>query len=350
MASLELKLDSFLNQHQYSKTGRQSQGSYRNSSGQEEYYSLDSNKEINRRLSCSIQVLEVVTENGGLATVTIEYNVQDLEAQQEEAHKAASEARFTASKANHNRPASPSWQAAPAATAPHNSLSFFKPANFPRLDRKINVAMFLQLYQNSIYGTDEAIKSVIVINCLDTDTKTLILPCLPENCWTYANISRVLMEEFGSQEALLRQKMDFTDTKIKVGETLEDFTSRFYLEAQTLASMKAMLFIDVQSALLNAVQINRELLLALKYGVYTAQTVPDLIQLLKTNKEEFEIPLPKGTPKPPTEARTRNFSTDDLKPVDLNPDSLIKYHAFALSVTNLEISPGILNPPARSWW
>ncbi|KAJ9073961.1 hypothetical protein DSO57_1011180 [Entomophthora muscae] len=161
--------------------------------------------------------------------VTIEEAVQDLEAQREEAHKAKFKACFAASKVNCNRTASPSWQAAPAATAPHNSLSLFKPANLPRFDRKSNVAMFLQLYQNSMCRADEAMKDASIINCLDTDTQTLILPRLPENGWTYANISWALMEEFGSQEALLGQKMDFADTKLKMEKPLEDFTSRFYL-------------------------------------------------------------------------------------------------------------------------
>ncbi|KAJ9060658.1 hypothetical protein DSO57_1028608 [Entomophthora muscae] len=155
--------------------------------------------------------------------------------------------------------------------------SFFKPANLPRFDRKSNLAMFLQLYQNSMYGADKAMKDTTIIKCLDTNKQTLILSSLPENSWTYTNILQALMEEFGSQEALLGQKMDFVDTKLKMGETLEEFTSRFYLEAQTLALMNSVLFIYVQSALLNAVQINREPSLVLKSGIYTAQTVPDLI-------------------------------------------------------------------------
>ncbi|KAJ9069596.1 hypothetical protein DSO57_1016902 [Entomophthora muscae] len=307
MASLKQNMNSLLTQYQLRETGCQSQASCWNSSGQEEYHSLDSNEETNQRLTCSILVLEVVTENVGPSTVTIEDTVQDLEAQHKEARKAASEARFAASKANHKRTASPIWKALSATTAAHNTLPFFKPYNLPRFDRKINVAMFLRLYQNSMYGEDEAMKDATIINFLATDTQTLILPCPPENGWTYANIFWALMEEFGSQEALLGQKMDFADTKLKVAETLGDFTSIFYLEAQTLSSMKAVLFIDVHSALLNAVYSNRELLLALKSGIYTTQKVPDLIQLLKTYKEEFKISLPKGTPKPPTETRNKIF-------------------------------------------
>ncbi|KAJ9088401.1 hypothetical protein DSO57_1023631 [Entomophthora muscae] len=49
-----------------------------------------------------------------------------------------------------------------------------------------------------------------------------------------------LMEEFGSQKALLGRKMDFSNTKLKVRETLEEFTSRFYLKAHTLDSMKVV--------------------------------------------------------------------------------------------------------------
>ncbi|KAJ9062552.1 hypothetical protein DSO57_1009608 [Entomophthora muscae] len=165
-----------------------------------------------------------MAENGDPATVTIEYTVQDIKAQQEEAYKAASKARFAASKANHNRPTSPIWQAAPATTAAHNTLPFFKPANLPRFDRKSNVAIFLWLYQNSMYGADKAMKDATIIKCLETDAQTLILPRLPENSWTYANILWALMEEFGSQEALLGQKMDFADTKLKIGETLEECT------------------------------------------------------------------------------------------------------------------------------
>ncbi|KAJ9050089.1 hypothetical protein DSO57_1017766 [Entomophthora muscae] len=144
-----------------------------------------------------------MTENGGPATVTIKDTVQDLKAQQEEAHKAASEARFAASKANCNIHASPIWHAAPVTFAAHNTSPFFKPANLPRFDRKSNIAIFLRLYQNSMYRADEAMKDATIINCLDIDTKTLILSCLPENGWTYSNILQALMEEFGSQEALL---------------------------------------------------------------------------------------------------------------------------------------------------
>ncbi|KAJ9087401.1 hypothetical protein DSO57_1033693 [Entomophthora muscae] len=79
--------------------------------------------------------------------------------------------------------------------------------------------MFLRLYQNSMYGADEAMKDFTIINFLDTDTHTLILPHLRENGWIYANISQALIEDFGNQEALLGQKMDFADTKIKLGET-----------------------------------------------------------------------------------------------------------------------------------
>ncbi|KAJ9062501.1 hypothetical protein DSO57_1010073 [Entomophthora muscae] len=122
-----------------------------------------------------------MTENGGPVTVTIEDTIQDLEARQEEAHKAASEAHFAASKANCNRPASPIWQTAPTTTMTHHTSSFSKPANLPRFDRKSNVAMFLWLYQNSMYGAYEAMKDATIINCLDTATHTLILPCLPEN-------------------------------------------------------------------------------------------------------------------------------------------------------------------------
>ncbi|KAJ9059120.1 hypothetical protein DSO57_1005919 [Entomophthora muscae] len=222
MASLEQKLDSLPNQHQYKETGHQSQGSYQNSSGKEEYHSLDRKEETNQKIPCSIKILEVVIENGGPATVTVEDTVQDHKAQQEEARKATSKARFAASKANHNRPASPFWKAVPATNATHNTSPLFKPANLPRVDRKSNIAMFLRLYQNSMYRADKAMKDSLIINCLDTDTQTLILPRLPENGWTYVIIFQALMEEFGSQEALLGQKMVFTDTKLNVGETLEE--------------------------------------------------------------------------------------------------------------------------------
>ncbi|KAJ9073573.1 hypothetical protein DSO57_1014760 [Entomophthora muscae] len=156
------------------------------------------------------------------------------------------------------------------------------------------MAMFLCLYQNSMYGADNTMRDSTIINCLNAETQTIILLHLPENGWTFANVSRALTQEFGSQEALLGCKMDFADTKLKVGETLEDFTSRFYLEAQTLLYMSAVQFIDVQSALLNAVHVNQELYLTLKSGIYNACTVPDLICLLHTYKDKFEIPLPEG--------------------------------------------------------
>ncbi|KAJ9090149.1 hypothetical protein DSO57_1005320 [Entomophthora muscae] len=163
--------------------------------------------------------------------------------------------------------------------------------------------MFLRLYQNSMYDADNAMRDSIIIYCLYAETQTIILPRLPENSWTFAYVSRTLTQEFGSQEALLGCKMDFADTNLKVGETLEDFTSRFYLEAQALSSMSAVQFIDVQSALLNAVRVNQELSLALKSGIYNPCTVPDLICLLYTYKEEFEVSFPKGCPHQQAEYR-----------------------------------------------
>ncbi|KAJ9069983.1 hypothetical protein DSO57_1013092 [Entomophthora muscae] len=76
------------------------------------------------------------------------------------------------------------------------------------------------------------------------------------------------MEEFGSKEALNNRKIDFFKGGIKKGKTKQEFSDRFYLEAQTLISMRAASFIDVKSALLNAVQPNKNLSLAMKYGIY----------------------------------------------------------------------------------
>ncbi|KAJ9064576.1 hypothetical protein DSO57_1029134 [Entomophthora muscae] len=53
-------------------------------------------------------------------------------------------------------------------------------------------------------------------------------------------------------------------------------------------------FIDVKSALLNAVQPNKNLSLTLKSGIYGAHNVSDLICHLLTLKDDFEVPMPSG--------------------------------------------------------
>ncbi|KAJ9063500.1 hypothetical protein DSO57_1000083 [Entomophthora muscae] len=200
--------------------------------------------------------------------------------------QAASEAKYQASRSNH----SPIRQLFNSS----NVITNFKPVNLPKFDRKSNVTMFLRLYKNTMYGADEAMKNSAIFNCLDSETQTIIMPRLPERGWTFANVSKALMEEFGSEEALNNQKMDFVKGGIKKGEIMQEFADRFYLEAQTLISLKAASFIDVKSALLNAVQSNKNLSLALKSGIYGAHNVSDLICHLLTFKDDFEVPMPSG--------------------------------------------------------
>ncbi|KAJ9051308.1 hypothetical protein DSO57_1005598 [Entomophthora muscae] len=88
--------------------------------------------------------------------------------------------------------------------------------------------------------------------------------------------------------------MDFVEGGIRKGETMQEFADRFYIEAQTLISLKAASFTDVKSALLNAVQPNKNLSLALKSGIYGAHNVSDLICHLLTFKDDFEVPMPSG--------------------------------------------------------
>ncbi|KAJ9055418.1 hypothetical protein DSO57_1004277 [Entomophthora muscae] len=75
---------------------------------------------------------------------------------------------------------------------------------------------------------------------------------------------------------------------------MQEFAERFYLEAQTLISLKAASFIDFKSALLNAVQPNKNLSLAMKSGFYRAHNVSDLILNLLTFKDDFEVFMPSG--------------------------------------------------------
>ncbi|KAJ9060194.1 hypothetical protein DSO57_1033454 [Entomophthora muscae] len=83
--------------------------------------------------------------------------------------------------------------------------------------------------------------------------------------------------------------MDFVKGGIRKGETMQEFADRFSLEAQTLISLKAASFIDVKSSLINAVQPNKNLSLALKSGIYGAHTVSNLICHLLTFKDSFEV-------------------------------------------------------------
>ena len=94
---------------------------------------------------------------------------------------------------------------------------------------------------------------------------------------------------------------------------MQEFADRFYLEAQTLISLKAASFIDVKSALLNAVRPNKSLSLALKSGIYGAHNVSELIRHLLTFKDDFEVPMP-STSRAPQENRYKTLSPETSKP------------------------------------
>ncbi|KAJ9050326.1 hypothetical protein DSO57_1015351 [Entomophthora muscae] len=155
-------------------------------------------------------------------------------------------------------------------------------------------------------------KNSAIFNCLDSETQNIIIPRLPERVWTFANISKALMDEFGIKEALNNQKMNFVKGGIRKGEIMQEFADRFYLEAQTLISLKADSFIDVKSALLNAVQPNKSLSLALKSGIYGEHNVSDLIHHLLTFKDDFEVPMPSG-PRALQENRNKPSFSDKPK-------------------------------------
>lgn len=215
-----------------------------------------------------------------------------------------SEVRFAAS--NRRRQESPPQRPAFSSGFSYSDQGRpnFKPANLPRFERKSNVAMFLRLYENSMYGADEAMKSSAIINCLDVETQTIIMARLPETGWTYQQVAKALLQEYGSEEALTERKMEFMETKFQKGETILAFADRFYMEAQTLLSSKAATFIDVKAALLGAVRPHRQLNLALKASIYNSHSIPELVKQLRSFKDDFEPPVP--------EARSR--TKDDPKP------------------------------------
>ncbi|KAJ9052940.1 hypothetical protein DSO57_1029100 [Entomophthora muscae] len=198
--------------------------------------------------------------------------------------QAASEARYQASRSNR----SPVRQLFNTS----NVIPNFKPVNLPKFDRKSNVIMFLRLYENTMYGADEAIQNSAIFNCLDSETQKIIMTRLPKRGWTFTNVSKVLMDEFGSKDAFNNQKMNFVEGGIIKGETMQEFADRFYLEAHTLISLKAASFIYVNSALLNAVRPNKSLSLALKSEIYGAHNVSDLICHCSHSRMTLKCPCP----------------------------------------------------------
>ncbi|KAJ9051886.1 hypothetical protein DSO57_1039542 [Entomophthora muscae] len=72
-------------------------------------------------------------------------------------------------------------------------------------------------------GLMGAMKNSAIFNCLDSETQTIIMPRPPERGWTFANVSKALMDEFGRKEALNNQKMDFVEGGIKKGEIMKKF-------------------------------------------------------------------------------------------------------------------------------
>ncbi|KAJ9059123.1 hypothetical protein DSO57_1005626 [Entomophthora muscae] len=106
--------------------------------------------------------------------------------------------------------------------------------------------------------------------------------------------------------------MDFVEGGIKKGEITQESVDRFYLEAQTLISLKAASFIDVKSILLNEVLPNKNLSLALKSEIHGAHNVSDLICHLLAFKDDFEVPMPSG-PRAFQENRNKNSFSDKPK-------------------------------------
>lgn len=301
--------------HSVRRSTDMSKKSTRSTGGNASYHSYDSDEDNIGRTGRNVHVLQHKDE-------------EDMEDEPprsaRDARQEASEARFRASTARFNSP--PPRRNNPE---PSPGIQFnFKPANLPKFDKKTNVYMFLQLYENSMYGADLPMKNSSIINCLDSEVQTLILPRLPTRSWTFDNVSKALIEEYGSEEALFCRKMEFTEGKINKGETLVDFSARFYLEAQTLISMGAATFVDVKGALLNYVRPNRDLSIALKSGIYGSRTVPDLIRHLGAFKEQFEIPFPE----------TKKTSTYDSKaPSDNKPSSILKNTTSSSSAPPLRV-------------
>ncbi|KAJ9067320.1 hypothetical protein DSO57_1000899 [Entomophthora muscae] len=87
-----------------------------------------------------------------------------------------------------------------------------------------------------------------------------------------------------------------------------------------MISLKAASFINVKSALLNAVQPNKNLslALALKSVIYGAHNVSNLICHLLTFKDDFEVPMPSG-PRAFQENRKNHLSLKSLKLVKALP-------------------------------
>ncbi|KAJ9050752.1 hypothetical protein DSO57_1011440 [Entomophthora muscae] len=81
--------------------------------------------------------------------------------------------------------------------------------------------------------------------------------------------------------------MEFTEGKINKGESLMYFSECFYLKAQTLVSMGAATFVEVNKALLNYVRPNRELSIILKSEIHGAQNVPELMRSLGSFKKSL---------------------------------------------------------------
>lgn len=128
----------------------------------------------------------------------------------------------------------------------------FKPTNLPNFNKFYIVNIFIRLYENSMYGADEKAKASAIINCLDTETQTIIMGGISEYNWMYDEVKEALKNQFGSKESLTEWKIEFMDLQFLRGETIAEFSSRFSLEAQNLYFAKAASFIDTKAALLNA--------------------------------------------------------------------------------------------------
>lgn len=188
----------------------------------------------------------------------------------------------------------------------------FKPLNLPSFDKNGNVATFIRLFENSMYGATDIEKASTIINCLDPASIDLVMPHLPQRQWTYQEVRDAIIIEFNNPEAINTRKMEFSKLMIQEDETLDKFADRYYAECQYLTGVGALSTFDAKIALQHALEPHNQIYIAMIPAFIHNSKPQEFVQYLKRVGQQFGVPNPKK--------KDRSFLLS-RSPVDRHSDS-----------------------------
>jgi len=100
-----------------------------------------------------------------------------------------------------------------------------------------------------MHGASSQLKAIMLVSYLDSKTADLIMPSLPEENWDYEHVKNLLIEQLGDNSMTALKKTQFMTIKLNRNESIEEFSVRFYHEAQVLKGTRNLSVHDTHISL-----------------------------------------------------------------------------------------------------